>query len=74
MIPQEQFKADVITEIAAQDAKWGPQWHSSHKWLSILGEEFGEACEAALNDDLPNLYDELVQVAAVAQQFATRIW
>lgn len=30
-----------------QEGKWGAQHHSVMEWLSILGEEYGEACQAA---------------------------
>ena len=47
--------ADILHEIhderRRQDLKWGPQTHRWSDWLSILGEEFGEAC-AAYNDNL----------------------
>ena len=70
---------DVLMEIAAerrrQDAKWGTQNHGAFEWATILGEEFGEACEAALNssraleppEELKNaLITKLTHVAAVA--------
>lgn len=75
---------DVLSEVeierVRQDGLWGEQNHSPAVWLMILGEEVGEATEAALeawaND--PSLYPksrdqwlgryraELIQVAAVA--------
>ena len=75
----------VLTEIHAertrQDSKWGEQNHPPEIWLMILGEEFGEANQAALEHyfsgfdkqaaergprDLGDYRAELVQVAAVA--------
>jgi hypothetical protein len=71
----------VDEEREHQDMKWGEQNHLEPYWVAILGEEFGEACQAALNyhDDavkrhgfeIPekvyqDLRKELVQVAAVA--------
>ena len=38
---------EVFDERDEQEAKWGPQHHSMMEWLSILGEEYGEACQAA---------------------------
>lgn len=67
--------ADVAAERVRQLAKWGPQFHSAGNWALILGEEYGEACEAALRnlfgpgDDLAavdRIREELIQVAAVA--------
>lgn len=65
---------DVLRERAAQDAKWGEQNHDDFVWGGILGEEVGEACQAALHDRFGGdhagtLRDELVQVAAVAVQW-----
>jgi NTP pyrophosphatase (non-canonical NTP hydrolase) len=62
--------SDVYEELERQWDKWGDQLHDNFKWITILGEEFGEACEAALDHDDDHLYEELVQVAAVAVNFA----
>ncbi len=63
----------VQAERAAQRAKWGEQRHDPMTWLAILGEEVGEANQAALHDMFGGfaagtLRKELVQVAAVAVQ------
>lgn len=71
---------DVMAERKRQDAKWGVQDHDPEMWLAILGEEFGEACQAHLADYFTrnrrtgekksgHLRAELVQVAAVAIAF-----
>ena len=57
---------EVINERKKQDEKWGEQNHHPYKWLSILGEEVGEANKAALEGSLLRYREELVQVAAVA--------
>ena len=58
---------EVQNERAKQDHKWGPQHHvANERWGLILGEEFGEACEAALMEVDTELRKELIQVAAVA--------
>lgn len=65
---------EVTTERFKQEEKWGQQNHGDFKWLTILGEEVGEACEAALKSSIQTaslfhriqLRDELIQVAAVA--------
>lgn len=68
----------VIKERKRQDAKWGEQNHDTNVWLGILGEEFGELCQAVNEtwfDNGPeerrkggyeNIRAEAVQVAAVA--------
>ena len=56
----------VIAERLQQNSKWGVQDHSPSKWLTILGEEFGEACKAALEDKPWEYGQEVLQVAAVA--------
>ena len=67
------FAELVVFERKTQDIKWGMQSHSPYKWLTILGEEYGEACEAALEDKVKPLIYELVQVAAVAQACAEQL-
>ncbi|EBS4516724.1 hypothetical protein DQT32_04850 [Salmonella enterica subsp. enterica serovar Braenderup] len=66
---------DVIAEMNQQDEKWGAD-RNQHPflWQVILGEEFGEVCQAILHDEFGGSHagtarDELVQVAAVALQF-----
>ena len=66
---------DVAKERNRQDEKWGKQDHKPGNWLMILGEEFGEACEAGCrltfsdcdkDTAVADFRMELVQVAAVA--------
>jgi len=70
---------DVIAERKRQDAKWGEQNHDPFLYLTILGEEYGETCKAALEArfhepaldvgylrKLEHLREEAVQTAAVA--------
>lgn len=62
---------DVLAERKRQDAKWGEQNHDPFLYLTILGEEYGETCQAALEarfgkGSLGHLRLEAVQVAAVA--------
>lgn len=66
---------DVIAEMKKQDSKWGAD-RNQHPflWQVILGEEFGEVCQAILHDEFGGDHagtarEELVQVAAVALQF-----
>lgn len=72
---------DVIDERKRQDAKWGEQNHEPQFWMGILGEEFGELCQA-VNETVfnngpeerakggyANMRAEAVQVAAVAVAF-----
>lgn len=66
---------DVIAEMNKQDEKWGAD-RNQHPflWQVILGEEFGEVCQAILHDEFGGSHagtarEELVQVAAVALQF-----
>jgi len=67
--------SEVITERGNQDKKFGIQKHSPADWLMILGEEYGEACKAALeekfkfqkrSDSYAGYRAELIQCAAVA--------
>lgn len=49
--PYDQPWEFVVAERHRQDAKWGEQHHTPKGWLPILGEEFGEMCEAAMRID-----------------------
>lgn len=62
---------EVKHERLRQDEVWGEQNHDDFTYLAILGEEVGEACQAALHDRFGGeaagtLREELIQVAAVA--------
>lgn len=67
----------VLTERQSQESKWGEQNHKPIEWISILGEEYGESCKAALEkhfcyekaEGYSHLRAELIQVAAVAIAF-----
>lgn len=72
----------VLAERQQQNVKWGKQHHNMGKWLAILGEEFGEVCQASQpslglttgkDTDANNLYEELIQVAAVASAMAEQV-
>ena len=61
----------VQTERDRQQQKWGIQTHSIPEWMTILGEEYGEACKAGLESEyrsasLAELEKEMVQVMAVS--------
>lgn len=69
---------DVSAERRRQTAKWGVQSHTWPEWLVILSEEVGEVGRAMCGvlwggDDLKQLREELVQVAAVAVQIIEAI-
>ena len=63
---------DVANEMARQDKKFGPKRHlPSTLWGVVLGEEYGETCEAILDahfdpSAIPHLREELIQVIAVS--------
>ena len=42
--------AEILGERFRQDLKWGPQHHRIADWLAIIGEEYGEACMAYVDD------------------------
>lgn len=68
----------IDTERNRQDAKWGEQNHPPQFWTGILGEEYGEYCQAVnetifdngprerLKGGYDNMIRELTHVAAVA--------
>lgn len=69
---------EILAERNRQDLKWGEQNHPIEKWTPILGEEFGELCEA-INETIfengsdkggyENIRKEAIHVAAVAVGF-----
>lgn len=70
---------EVLRERFRQDLKWGRQDHALERWTGILGEEYGELCEAINETIFDNGTDkggykqmrkEAIQVAAVAVAFA----
>ncbi|MCA4157671.1 MazG-like family protein [Priestia megaterium] len=72
----------VLNERIKQNKKWGLQRHDMGKWLAILAEEFGEVAQAMQGSlgltsiketDADNLYEELIQVAAVASAIAEQV-
>ena len=46
----DEIMTDITNERVFQDRKWGPQKHPLGDWMTILGEEYGEACQAALDE------------------------
>ena len=75
---QERAITAVLLERKRQDTKWGEQNHPPHYWTGILGEEYGELCEA-INETVfdnwsdkggfENMRREAIHVAAVAIGF-----
>jgi NTP pyrophosphatase (non-canonical NTP hydrolase) len=61
----------VIEERVRQEKKWGQQDNDPFVYLTVLGEEFGELCQAALHTRFggkaaDKLREEAVHTAAVA--------
>ncbi len=83
--PATSIQNDVIKAVLAerqrQDEKWGEQNHLPQFWTGILGEEYGELCQA-INETVfdngeeerkkggyENMRKEAIHVAAVAVGF-----
>lgn len=75
---------DVLTDVGVervrQNQKWGLQRHPMGDWLKILVEEVGEVAQAMQigdvsykESDADDLYEELIQVAAVAVAIAEHV-
>jgi NTP pyrophosphatase (non-canonical NTP hydrolase) len=62
--------AHIDAERDRQDAKWGGvpgiDRRDDFTYAAVLGEEYGEACQAWLQRDVVALREELIQTAAVA--------
>lgn len=69
--------ADIAEERGRQDEKWGGRpgvdRRDDHTYAAVLGEEFGEACQAWLQREVTQLRTELIQVAAVAVAWVEEI-
>lgn len=71
---------DIGSERIRQHVTKGPQEENDWgDWLSILGEEFGEVCQAiqwmnrlpyVKESDSTNLYEELIHLSAVSTKMA----
>ena len=62
---------ETLRERLSQNEQWGEQNHELEIWLAILGEEFGELCQAFIDYKYAdgsenNIKDEAIQCAAVA--------
>ena len=77
MVPRNEAIDLIMRERWRQDAKWGEQNHPPALWATILGEEYGEFCEAVNETEFDNgvhkekggyenVMRELTHVAAVA--------
>jgi len=65
---QMNWAEEIEKEMDRQDQKWGLQNHNPYHWNTIIGEEYGEACEASLGEDMESYKRELFSVAASAVQ------
>lgn len=65
---QQQVLVEVIKERTSQDTNFSQETKplDPKLWISILGEEFGEVCKAALEGNFDDYETELIQVASVA--------
>lgn len=70
-ITKDAFNDLIQMERNAQDEKWGEQQHTDEMWLTILLEEVGEAAKAVLEENDEALLVEVVQVAAVLENWVT---
>ena len=72
---------DIYDDITDERHRQHTKWAEPHEWgqgdcssnrvdlmtkVAVLAEEVGEVARAALDIDITNLRDELIQVAAVA--------
>ena len=74
-ISRELARAVVLEEVLAereqQDIKWGDQtFNTDEHWTVILTEELGEVAREVYEKNLPDMYDEIIQCAAVCFAWA----
>lgn len=73
---RDEILRQINTERERQDAKWGTDdafGGSMHIAMTVLTEEVGEVARAIQADDIDNIEEELVQVAAVAVRWLEEI-
>lgn len=71
MIDRLDFHRRVALERQRQIEKWGPKGHIEVVWMSILMEEIGEVAKAINELRFHEVDEELIQVAAVVEAWAT---
>jgi len=69
--PTESVLREIAAERLRQDAKFGEQNNPLQWWLAILGEEYGEPCQATVQAEFgprnwSDYREELIHAAAVA--------
>lgn len=72
--------AEVVKERLRQNVMYGEQNLDNGQFLAVLMEEVGEVAQALQEGsrehkptDASDLYEELIQVAAVAQKWAEKV-
>ena len=65
------YQGKVESECARQIERWGNSEKDDLIWLGILAEEFGEVVKAVMQSDVDATAEELIQVAAVIQNWLT---
>lgn len=75
-----EVNSDILRERLRQNTLWGTQRHPYYKWLAIALEEVGEISEAmqvldgeGKPTDAQDLYEEIVQAAAVLQALGEHV-
>lgn len=68
----------VLEERTRQDIRFGPPDNDALTWLAVLGEEYGELCQAVLQthyvgNKAKHLKAELIQVIAVGLAYLEQI-
>ena len=71
MNPSKQFVLDVVDE-CYRSLKQFPLFRSPHEGCAVIREEFEELWDAVKHNQ-PNVYDELVQTAAMCLKFAESV-
>jgi hypothetical protein len=71
--PQAYAFNSILRERERQEAKWGRQDHDPMTWLAILGEEYGELCEAALALQRPELHRPDGELEASVHELRARV-
>ncbi len=57
---------EVADELEHQVEIWGDQKHHPERWISIIGEEYGEVARAVVDCNVSGYRTELIHTAATA--------
>lgn len=78
--PEDRIDRLISDELLRQNQIWGVRVHTFPEWATILGEEYGELCQAILKyhfgkktDRIKEVIKKAVHVATISKQILIHI-